>query len=590
MRRFVAFQIYLILAISASLRSGTASPADRRYNVGDSVPLFVNKVGPLNNPSETYQYYELPFCFPDPVEFERESLGEILNGDRLASTLYRLNFRGEETDEILCHKKLKRDEVARFRHAVVNDYYFQMYYDDLPFWGFVGKTEEESWRLENSGVKYYLFQHVQFDALYNDDRIVEIRSFADPNRVVDITEDVEVDVEFSYSVFWNSTSAPFETRMGRYSRESLLPIHRKIHWFSFINSIAVVMLLVGLLTVLFMRRLKNDLRKFSIEDGEEEKDVSWKYLHGDVFRHPQNLSLFSAVVGTGTQLLTLCCCLFFLVAIGVIYPYNRGVLGTSLVITYTLTSVVAGCSAASFHCQFVETGWGRSVVLVGILYAGPLFVTLSILNIIAVSYGATAALPVGTIFAIILIYILVAMPLLALGGAIGHHYRSEFQSPSAVKRVPREIPPLAWYRKTPCQVFLAGFFSSSAVVLELHFTYMSLWGYKVFIPPSILFAMFAILVLLTAVLSVGLTYIQLSVEDHKWWWRSVWCGGSSALFMFAYCIYFYARSSMSGLLQLSFFLGYNACLYYALFLMLGMISFRASLMFVRHIYHAVKSE
>lgn len=350
------------------------------------------------------------------------------------------------------------------------------------------------------------------------------------------------------------------------------------------------MLLFGLLTVLFMRRLRNDLRKFSIEDGDEEKDVSWKYLHGDVFRHPQNLSLFSAVVGTGTQLLTMSCCLFLQVAIGIIYPYNRGMLGTSLVVTYTLTSVVAGYSAASFHCQFSETGWQRSVLLAGILYIGPLFVTISILNTIAVSYGATVALPIGTIFVIILIYTLAATPLLALGGAIGRRYRSEFQSPCAVKRVPREIPSLAWYRKTPCQVFLAGFFSSSAVVLELHYIYMSLWGYKVFIPPVILFAMFIILVLLTAILSVGLTYIQLSVEDHKWWWRSVWCGGSTALFMFAYCIYFYARSKMSGLLQLSFFLGYNACLYYAIFLMLGMISFRASLMFVRHIYHAVKSE
>ncbi|GKU93832.1 hypothetical protein SLEP1_g7395 [Rubroshorea leprosula] len=589
MCRTVALQISLILVLSASLRSATASPDDHRYNVGDHVPLFVNRVGPLNNPSETYQYYELPFCRPDPVKFKKESLGEILNGDRLASALFELKFREHKTEEIWCEKKLKRDEVENFRRAVANDYYFQMYYDDLPFWGFIGKIEE-SWRLDNAILRYYLFKHVQFDVLYNGDRVVEIHAFADPNHVVDITEDIDVDVKFTYSVLWNTTSAPFETRMGRYSMESSLPIHQKIHWFSLVNSVVIIVLLMGLLVLLFMRRLKNDMRKCSIGDGEEDKEVGWKYLHGDVFRHPQNLSLFSAVVGTGTQLLASFCCLFVLVSVGVLYPYNRGALCSSLVFTYTLTSIVAGYFAASFHCQFVETGWERSVLLAGILYVGPLFVTVSILNTIAVSYGAMAALPVSTIFVIILIYTFVTTPLLALGGVIGHRFRSDFQAPCATKRFPREIPPLAWYRKTPCQMFLAGFFSFSAIVLELFYIYASLWGYKIFILPSILFVIFVILVMLTAILSVGLTYVQLSVEDHEWWWRSMLCGGSTAFFMFAYSIYFYVRSNMSGLLQLSFFVGYNACLCYALFLMLGTISFYASLTFVRHIYHAVKSE
>lgn len=47
---------------------------------------------------------------------------------------------------------------------------------------------------------------------------------------------------------------------------------------------------------------------------------------------------------------------------------------------------------------------------------------------------------------------------------------------------------------------------------------------------------------------------------------------------------------MTGFMQLSFFIGYNACICYAFFLMLGTISFRVSLVFVRHIYGAVKSE
>ena len=49
--------------------------------------------------------------------------------------------------------------------------------------------------------------------------------------------------------------------------------------------------------------------------------------------------------------------LFVLAFLGVLYPYNRGALCTSLVVTYALTSVVAGYTASSFYSQFVETGW-----------------------------------------------------------------------------------------------------------------------------------------------------------------------------------------------------------------------------------------
>lgn len=51
------------------------------------------------------------------------------------------------------------------------------------------------------------------------------------------------------------------------------------------------------------------------------------------------------------------CILFLLACFGVLYPYNRGALLTSLVFIYTLTSVVAGYSAAAFHNQFSVTGW-----------------------------------------------------------------------------------------------------------------------------------------------------------------------------------------------------------------------------------------
>lgn len=167
----------------------------------------------------------------------------------------------QKTGATLCSKKLNGYEVAKLKNAVFNDFYFQMYYDDLPLWGYVGKIEEDSWSLGEKRSKYFLFTHLQFDALYNGNQVIEIRALSDPNHVVDITKEIDINVKFTYSVFWNETEDQFETRMDKYSRASSLSVAHQIHWFSFINSIVIIVLLMGLLVLLFMRHLKNDLMK-----------------------------------------------------------------------------------------------------------------------------------------------------------------------------------------------------------------------------------------------------------------------------------------------------------------------------------------
>ena len=44
---------------------------------------------------------------------------------------------------------------------------------------------------------------------------------------------------------------------------------------------------------------------------------------------------------------------------------------------------------------------------------------------------------------------------------------------------------------------------------------------------SILSLVFIILIIVTAFITIALTYFQLAVEDHAWWWRSFLCGGAT---------------------------------------------------------------
>lgn len=73
----------------------------------------------------------------------------------------------------------------------------------------------------------------------------------------------------------------------------------------------------------------------------------------------------------------------------------------------------------------------------------------------------------------------------------------------------------------------AGFLPFSAIYIELYYIFASVWGHKVYTIYSILFIVFIILIIVTAFITIALTYFQLAVEDHRWWWRSFLCGGST---------------------------------------------------------------
>jgi hypothetical protein len=73
---------------------------------------------------------------------------------------------------------------------------------------------------------------------------------------------------------------------------------------------------------------------------------------------------------------------------------------------------------------------------------------------------------------------------------------------------------------------------------------------QIYIVWHILAIVYAILIVVTSFVTVALTYFQLAVEDHAWWWRSFLCGGSTAFFVYAYAFYYYFyRSFMSGFMQ-----------------------------------------
>jgi hypothetical protein len=64
-----------------------------QYKAEEPVKLWVNKVGPYNNPQETYNYYSLPFCQPSEYPAHKwGGLGEVLGGNELIDSQLDIKF------------------------------------------------------------------------------------------------------------------------------------------------------------------------------------------------------------------------------------------------------------------------------------------------------------------------------------------------------------------------------------------------------------------------------------------------------------------------------------------------------------------
>lgn len=74
-----------------------------QYQTDEPVTLWVNKVGPYNNPQETYNYYSLPFCHPsENAAHKWGGLGEVLGGNELIDSQIDIKFQSMWTGCYLC--------------------------------------------------------------------------------------------------------------------------------------------------------------------------------------------------------------------------------------------------------------------------------------------------------------------------------------------------------------------------------------------------------------------------------------------------------------------------------------------------------
>uniref|UniRef100_A0A7S2SH80 Transmembrane 9 superfamily member n=1 Tax=Eucampia antarctica TaxID=49252 RepID=A0A7S2SH80_9STRA len=614
---------------------------DHMYSIGDKVELWVNKVGPYANPQEAYDYYALPFCAPETDHHPSKSkdsifnmlktthsLGEIIGGHTLRHSGHDLLFASSDESNILIEKcttehPLTIEEALQFGIAAQQSWFYQMYLDDLPIWGMVGEmlpegaeleNWEESTKDKNLAIVPYVYSERDLIISYNENRIVKVDLVSIPKSL----KQVKVGETYTFKTYiqWLPTKEDFHSRFERYLDHTFFK--HQIHWFSIFNSFMMILFLMGLVALILLRTLRKDFARYAVtdedvDDLDEEntlldkhsKESGWKQVHGDVFRSPSNLVLFSAVLGTGWQLISLTLGVILFALAGPLHGEvheERGEILYAVLICYSLSSVIAGYASGSYYKDYQATisrkhtssdnQWQLTMISTVMLLPTVVVSILSFLNCIAWWKVTVNYIPFFAILKLSALWILVSVPLCIVGTLLGRHAKVSDKNtfPCRVNAIPRPIPEdVPWFGVPEKIIPLAGLLSFGSIFIELYYVLTSFWNYKVYSVYGFLLGVYIILVLVVSLSTTIVVYFTLNAENYNWQWTALWSGASTSMFVFLYGLYFFLfRTNMFGFMQTCFYFGYTILMSLFLGTICGTIGYVASSRFVRLIFANVK--
>lgn len=161
---------------------------------------------------------------------------------------------------------------------------------------------------------------------------------------------------------------------------------------------------------------------------------------------------------------------------------------------------------------------------------------------------------------------------------------------------------------------MAGILPFGAMFIELFFIFTAIWENQFYYLFGFLFLVFIILAISCSQIAIVMVYFQLCgevrtilcltrssvartrfstisyiLQDYHWWWRSFIVSGGSAIYVFAYAVfYFFTQLEITEFTPTLLYFGYTALMCFTFWLLTGTIGFYAAYFFVRKIYAAVK--
>jgi len=404
-------------------------------------------------------------------------------------------------------------------------------------------------------------------------------------------------VIWTYDVEWVESDVKWASRWDVY----LQLTDDRIHWFAIVNSLVILIFLTGIVGLIMTRILRKDFARYnetalSTEEREEmardmREETGWKLVYGDVFRPPPYPRVLAVYAGTGMQLFVMTFFTLLFATLGFLSPANRGALLSSVLLFFVLMGAPAGYSAARLSKLMKEENHYKTTMMTATLFPGACFLMFFSVNLVAWYQQSSTAVPFGTLVVLCLLWFGVSLPMVFFGAYMGYK-KDVIEVPCKTSPIPRQIPPLPWYLGLMVALPVGGLLPFGAVFVEMFFIISSIWQHRFYYMFGFLALVFLILVVTCAEMSIVLCYLHLCAEEYRWWWRSFFTGGATAVYIFLYGSYhFLARahpSAQMDMLSTSVYFGYLLIFSYAIFVLMGYVGFISCFMFIKKIYASIK--
>jgi transmembrane 9 superfamily protein 2/4 len=271
-------------------------------------------------------------------------------------------------------------------------------------------------------------------------------------------------------------------------------------------------------------------------------------------------------------------------------PLKKGQSLTAIIVLYVLSGGVGGYVSARLYKFCDAKSWKRATIATAVAFPGTIIVMFMVLNIFLSTAGSATAVSFLTIFLVFLLWGCVATPLVFVGSYFG--YRAEkVEVPTKTNQIARFIPDVPYYANPPISMLLSALLPFGSVCIELFFIMSALWLHQLYYIMGFLMAVLLILVVTIAQVAMVMCYLQLCVEDHRWWWKSFLNAACVGLYLFIYSLWFLGtKMDLVGVLPVMVYLTYMSMISLSVGLMCGTVGYLSCFWFTKKIYGAVKAD
>ena len=625
----------LILSLVFNIIEKTYSKKPKKsYRHGEKVNLISGTVNSFKT-QIPFDLYYLDICAPEDISLIPSNLGEKLLSGKSYQTDFELSVNESKIGQLLCTKKISKTAYKRIINLIEKEYFVNYFLDNLP----VGlahtyfniSTKEIRY---NTGVpigfikdnQAYINNYFRINVQLNkiiipvlanktkrddDDEYINVTAYdiigftIEPfsikmknvndkiNKIINSGIEYEnqvfnasEEIIFRYDTFYTYTDTMYEERYFKFFSGD-----KFIHSNSIYISGLIIILLLIILTYIYIRAIKSEteIHNEKVASDDIINEYGWRNIAFDVFRRPIRSDILSSLMGTGVQLLIMVLYSLSFVVLGIIQPKSGGSYFTLLAMVYIFLSLISGYGSARFYKMVHGLNWLRVCVFTAILFPMILILILSSTNGLYYLEGSTTYVQFKNFFSLFSLWIIGTIPLIFIGTMVGLS-QQRIKLPCGVNPVPGILSKnnYPWYLRVRYAWFLTGFPPFFAIFVELFYIMDSMWKQDFYALSKYLLLSIIILIIISSLIGILFTYLNLCKGDYRWWWKSFIVSASPAIYIIIFSIFYLFKLKFKQITTFLIYINFMILFSVIIALICGSTGLYFTFLFLENIYSKIR--